>query len=409
MEQYVDKSIWPGWETLRLLGRGSYGAVYEVRRQVGDLEEHAAVKCLSIPRDPGEIRELRFSGFDEESLSRHFTELKDKIQQEYETMLRLKGSPNIVACEDLRVQQQADGVGWDIAIRMELLTPLMEGMGRTVDEEQVLRLGVDMARALSCCHRKNIVHRDVKPQNIFLDRQGNYKLGDFGVARTMEGTGSATMRTGTYRYMAPEVFNGRHYGPRADLYSLGLVLYWLLNDRRSPFVPGPPHIPRVEDEERARARRFAGEPLPPPTHGSDRLKRIVQKLCAYDPQDRFSSAEELLRVLENNAGFGIRNSESEKDRRTFAPVGAAVSRPPAADPGPRTNGAVGALHEAPDSTGLELAVSAAGAAVSRPPVASTAQHAPEAAKAEASTPVRRPHPPQAVPLPLRGEGRRRIP
>jgi serine/threonine protein kinase len=319
MDNIQQKSIWPGWETVRIIGRGSYGAVYEVRRHFGGTEERAAVKCLSIPQDPGEIRELRLSGYDQESLTRHFAELKDKLRQEYETMVRLKGNENVVACEDLRVEQHADGIGWDVAIRMELLTPLLDSLGERADESRVLRLARDMARALAACHGENIVHRDVKPQNIFVDRQGRYKLGDFGVARTMEGTGSATMRTGTYRYMAPEVFNGQHYGPRADLYSLGLVLYWLLNDRRSPFVPPPPHLPRLEDEERARARRVAGQPIPPPAHGSPALQRIVLKLLAFDPKGRYQSAGELLRELEN-----VENSKYVPARRLAAPAGAVL-------------------------------------------------------------------------------------
>jgi serine/threonine protein kinase len=299
MDRLDNRVFWPGWETVRLLGRGSFGAVYEIRRRIGGTEERAAVKCLSIPQSQSEIDELRLSGYDEASITRHFGDLKDKLVREYSTMARLKGSANVVYCDDIRTLKHQNDVGWDVYIKMELLKPLMGEIGSGMEEKEILRLGRDIAAALASCHREKIIHRDVKPQNIFVNRDGTYKLGDFGVARTMEGTGSASVRTGTYRYMAPEVFNGRHYGFGADLYSLGLVLYWLLNDGRSPFVPGPPQLPSMEDEERARVRRFRGEPLPPPAHGSAALKYIVLRACAYDPRDRFPSAEAILDALEN--------------------------------------------------------------------------------------------------------------
>ncbi len=102
--------------------------------------------------------------------------------------------------------------------------------------------------------------------------------------------------------MAPEVYGNQPYGSKADQYSLGLVLYWLLNERRLPFVSLPPAVPKVSEEREARERRFQGEPLPPPAYGSRELQRIVLKACAFDPQDRYETAEEMLRDLESLGG-----------------------------------------------------------------------------------------------------------
>ena len=113
----------------------------------------------------------------------------------------------------------------------------------------------------------------------------------------MEKTSGGT-KIGTYNYMAPEVFNNRPYGHEADIYSLGMVLYWLLNERRLPFYPVPPAVPMASDMERARQRRFRGEEIPAPIHGSEELKRIVLKCCAFDPKDRYHSAEDLLWELD---------------------------------------------------------------------------------------------------------------
>ena len=90
-----------------------------------------------------------------------------------------------------------------------------------------------------------MIHRDIKPQNIFITSKGDYKLGDFGVARTMEKTMSGMSKKGTYNYMAPEVYHRVNTGLVSDQYSLGLVLYWLLNEKRMPFLPLPPRSSTV--------------------------------------------------------------------------------------------------------------------------------------------------------------------
>lgn len=262
------KIVWPGWETVRLIGRGSYGTVYEIQRRIGGEVERAAVKVITIPQSQSDVEELRASGYDDQSVTAHFEGLKDKIEQEYMTMARLKGAVNIVYCDDVRTIQHDEDIGWDIYFKMELLTPLVSALPSPVDESQVFKVGVDICRALVMCQQANVVHRDIKPQNIFVAKDGTYKLGDFGVAKRIEGTGSASERTGTYRFMAPEVYNGEYYGSKADLYSLGLVLHWMLNECRSPFLPLPPVLPTEKAERIAKNRRFSGEPIPAPAHRS---------------------------------------------------------------------------------------------------------------------------------------------
>ena len=98
--------------------------------------------------------------------------------------------------------------------------------------------------------------------------------------------------------MAPEVYNNQPYGFAVDIYSLGIVLYWMLNDRRTPFLPLPPKVPTAMEEEEAIRRRLSGEDLPYPKNGSEALKKIVCKACAADPEKRYKSADEMLADLE---------------------------------------------------------------------------------------------------------------
>ena len=298
-------AYWPGWETTRLIGRGSFGAVYEIQRKLfedDDEAEKAALKVISIPQNDSDIEEMYSDGYDEESVTSTFHTHLKSIVAEYSLMRKMNGSSNIVNCDDVRYVQHDDGIGWDIYIKMELLTPLAKALPTAVSEEQVIRIAKDMCAALELCQKHNIIHRDIKPQNIFVSENGDYKLGDFGIAKTVEKTMGGT-KTGTYKYMAPEVYSNRPYNSTADIYSTGLVLYWLLNERRMPFMPLPPEKLKAGMDEESRSRRFAGEKIPAPKNGSKELQEIVLKACAFNPEDRYQSAAELLADL--NALGGV--------------------------------------------------------------------------------------------------------
>lgn len=282
---------WPDWEIKRIIGRGSFGTVYEIERSVYGATEKAALKVISIPENPSDIDDLRSEGFDEESLTSKYSDYRDTIVKEYLTMSEMKGHPNVVYCDDVKCVRHDDKIGWDIYIKMELLTPIMKLGSSLEKEEEILKLGLDISNALVACQKNNLIHRDVKPQNIFVSDDGTYKLGDFGIAKSVEKTAGGT-KVGTFKYMAPEVYNNKPYGAKVDQYSLGLVLYWLLNNKRSPFVPQSSKAPTSEQEEEARYRRFKGnELLPDPANGSTYFKRIVLKACAFTPDYRFSDAE----------------------------------------------------------------------------------------------------------------------
>ena len=285
-----ERNQWPGWETVGIIGCGGFGKVYEIERTLFQAKEKAALKVISIPADEAEIEELYQEGYDEESITATMKSQLENIVKEYSLMRKLSGSTNIVNCDDVRCVQQDNGLGWDIFIKMELLCPLMKWMPQQVSEQTVIKLAQDLCNALILCKKHGIVHRDIKPQNIFISDNGDFKLGDFGVARIMENSMDAT-KVGTYKYMAPEVYFGKPYGSSADIYSLGMVLYWMLNEKRMPFVPLPPERVLVDTEWEANSRRLKGEPLNPPKNGSRKLKEIVLKACAWAPENRFSSPE----------------------------------------------------------------------------------------------------------------------
>lgn len=154
--------------------------------------------------------------------------------QEVRLMGQLQGHPNIVGYLDhTTVDWEEDGCfGRDLLIRMELLTDLRKRMqrGEVFPESEIRKIGTDICAALTTCHQKNILHRDVKPENIFVNHNGVYKLGDFGISRILDSASNdhASTGIGTPQYASPEQF-AQSYDRRADIYSLGLVLYELCN------------------------------------------------------------------------------------------------------------------------------------------------------------------------------------
>ena len=287
----------PGWEVVRKIGEGSFGGVYEIHRTLpGGRVEKCALKKLAVPRNDGEIQELISQSFSTESITAHYKNQMGELVNEYSLTQELSSCKNVVGCYDVRFIQHDDGIGWDIYIRMELLNPLRQALSVEYQEATVLRLGLDMCNALLACQEHSIIHRDIKPENILVSDRGEFKLGDFGIAKVSERTGTGTM-TGTMGYMAPEVANRQHYGPQADIYSLGMVLYWMMNRRTLPFLPYPPAIPTALQRQEAANRRLAGEAFPPPVNGSAELKAIVMKACAYSPAERYQSARELRQAL----------------------------------------------------------------------------------------------------------------
>lgn len=154
-----------------------------------------------------------------------------------------------------------------------------------------LRIAKQIAEALAAAHRVGVMHRDVKPANVLFTNDGEPKLTDFGLARERTG-GQRVSETGivlgTPHYMSPEACEGGHSDARSDVYSLGVVLYAML-EQRLPFM-GDSHarilISQIQD------------PVPPLTQAPPALKQVVYRALEKNPSDRWSSASEFAAALE---------------------------------------------------------------------------------------------------------------
>ncbi len=315
MEDSYYKSLepfWGCWHIVKKLGEGAYGKVYKVEREEFDKKYYSALKIITIPPTESDWLSTRSEGMDEVSTTEYYRSVVKEIIEETMLMSELRGNSNIVSYEDHMVLEHSNGHGWDILIRMELLTPFLETIpeDRSMDRDAVIKLGLDICRALEICHMKNIIHRDIKPENFFINSLGDYKLGDFGIAKTIEKT-TGMSKKGTYSYMAPEVYKEEPYNASVDIYSLGIVLYRLTNRNRLPFLPPYPQPVDFTSKDTALKRRISGENIPYPIDAQDDLGKIIIKACSYNVKDRFSSATEMRLALE-----GLKNQSYDLEKTT---------------------------------------------------------------------------------------------
>ena len=252
------------------IGRGGMGTVYEgVHRETG---EPAAIKLLAAGMAQEEDFRVRF-------------------EAEIEALRKLN-HPNIVRLFGFGEQEGRLFYAMELVDGNSLEEELQRG--RRFDSREVVRIGIETCRALRHAHDRGIIHRDIKPGNLLLATDGAVKLSDFGIARLFgySKLTSAGNVLGTAEYMAPEQADGRPVDMRADLYSLGALMYALLARRpvfRGKSLPEVLHKQRFEAPEPL--RKFAPD-VP------EELDRIIEQLLAKDPDQRIPNANVLGRRLE---------------------------------------------------------------------------------------------------------------
>ena len=315
--------LWPDMRAGNLLGAGSFGNVWELLddEDAGHIE---AVKEIPVPPETmGGLSEAKLQGLDIKGANLYFDGMKKCALEEAAMMMKLSSCPNIVRISDYRVCEldgQNDNAVCIIFIRMERLQPLKERLiteGISIGE--ILQLGIDICTALEECSRYGILHRDVKPENIFcVPGQDVFKLGDFGTAKYVARSTSGKELFGTLSHIAPEVYNGSKFTYAGDLYALGMILYKLLNDNRIPFLPPYPEPYLPEDRDRALSLRLEGAELGLPSAAYSQISShhptlrvdvdalaVIKKVSAIAvkavspvPEKRFSDAAELRLALE---------------------------------------------------------------------------------------------------------------
>src|SRR3954452_467284 len=219
---------------------------------------------------------------------------RERIAAEARAMARLGSHPNFVTVHDFGEEGDAAYMVSEYMAQGSVAELLAGAGGKGLEIERAARLARQVAAALAHAHRAGIVHRDVKPHNVFLNGDGDARLGDFGVALALDRPRlSGEGMVGTVDYMPPEQALNRPVDARSDLYSLGAMLYELVCGR-------PPF--RGEDVVAVVSQHINTAPFAPQWPRPDvpaLLEELILALLAKSPDERPASAEQVGTVLEN--------------------------------------------------------------------------------------------------------------
>lgn len=313
-----------GYRVEELIGKGSFASVYKVKKENESGTYVRALKHIVIPEKTQYLKIWNAMGKDTEKTEQYFENVFQETMQEIQLMHAFteNGVRNIVPCYENDVIRHENPKRYEIFLLMEYLTPLSIYISQNeLVLNNVFDLGIQILDALEICHENGVMHRDIKEENIFRNEKGVYKLGDFGVAKMFHGEESASSVKGTTDYMAPEILqNKKSYNESVDLYSLGMVLYRIMNHMRSPFLPPYPETFDSEDEKEAQKRRLQGETVPLPDAADPAFGKVLRKALA-PASERFARAEdfrrELLKVIKatseekkNSSVMAIRNGNT---------------------------------------------------------------------------------------------------
>ncbi|WP_213455528.1 serine/threonine-protein kinase [Rhizomonospora bruguierae] len=362
-----DVSI-PGYDDFRLLGRGGFSAVYSARQV--DYDRRVAVKVLDI-------------GINDDGLRR-------RLQRERAATGRLTGHPNIVTILDSGFL--ADG--------RPFLTMALCPQGSLADRvaregplplADVLHVGVTIAGALETAHRVDIIHRDVKPENVLITAIGEPALADFGIA-TITDHRSLTRNTQAYtpNHAPPEVLRGEPAGVPSDVYNLGSTLYQLLAGHPPFAMSGSAGLAVFVDKV------LNSEAPPPRDDLPESLLGVLRRAMAKDVAARFATAAEFGEALRGvQAELGLRVDNVPVMVATTSQVASPPPTAPQATIPPPAPGATGQAG-APQGPGTrqQPAAAGSGATVLPPAPGMTFAAAPAAGAA-----TRLGSPPPAPPAP----------
>jgi serine/threonine protein kinase len=262
------------YEIVREIGRGGYSVVYLARDR--ELQADVAVKLLVPPPAAAQLA-------------------RERMRREVQAVRALTHA-NIVAVFDFLEEGP-----WSFIVMEYVAGPDLQvrvGDRGVLDPDAAVRIGRDIAAALTAAHRRGILHRDVKPQNILLDPDGRARLTDFGSAKLdgqlgMTATGALA---GTLAYTAPEVLAGRRGDARADVYALGLTLYYAVTGE----LPERPsaHLPPTSAAGGHHPRAVA--PIVP-----EWLDEVIAHATAAAVEDRFPTASALDQALARPGSAGL--------------------------------------------------------------------------------------------------------
>lgn len=296
--------VFGSWKTESQIGSGTDGKVYLISRTNADgSAEKSVLKMIRLGENRSEQKSFNTiadRADPEESEEGYFETIIKNITDNIEVIQNVDNGKRFVKYEEWETRRTSDGKGHIILIRLERarsLTDLLSEFSFTLDE--TLRLGISVCRSLVRCRDFGYIYPNLKPENILFDRRGICKLGDFGSFSCLEPSRTSLAFKRTQYYMAPEFVRTGNVNGTVDTYSLGLVLYSLINRGRLPFTEKYPEKVTVNSLDTSLEKRLAGEELPEPVLMDEALFKIIKKACAFKPEERYLSPKQMLSDLKS--------------------------------------------------------------------------------------------------------------
>ena len=259
-----------------------------------DSEKRYIVKKISLPASQVQVDALLLTGVfrDPEAVRAYYEELAQGVCREIRTLNTLSEQRGFVPCDGFQVEAMEDGVGYEVYILSRYRMTLERHTRRNpMTQLGALNLGIDLCAAMAVSREAGWLYVDLKPENIYLFGDQEYRIGDVGFV-AMDSLKYASLPD-RYRsiYTAPEVADAyASLNATMDTYALGLVLYQIYNLGKLPFSG--------EEERKAWLERLAaGEAIEPPVGADEEMGAIITKACAYDPADRWQTPAELGHAL----------------------------------------------------------------------------------------------------------------
>ena len=297
-------AFFPGWQAVEKIGEGINTTIFRIRR---DGEKDQAVKIISNAKARQDIEEARKEGAS--FANEYIKGMRLSWEHEADIMRTVNACPYVVYMHECKVAADAFGVP-QFMIRMELLETLNDVIP-TMTVKDAIQMGIDICRAIDFCNKSEIIHCDIKPENIYRDENGRYKLGDFSSALYASETNRPPRCTDLYA--APEIKDGDSFGKSIDLYALGLVLFGLLNGQYPPFIEdrSADSFPTEEQiKQSIETRLNTAMDVGQACQATSELNEILNYACSYIPSDRYESAGEFSKALEKRlASLGVEGEE----------------------------------------------------------------------------------------------------
>lgn len=312
------------WYVGNQLGNGTDGKVFSIYKEKYDgSRETAVMKMLRLGENRNERKTFNINNDDAES-QQGYDKIIKKIRNSIETVKKADNGKFFIKYEDIELRNASDGKGKLVLIKLEegkSLAQVIKGLSFTLEE--TYRLGINICQALQKCRSFDYVYPNLKPENILFDKDGRCKIGDFGSFSCLEPAKTSISYKRTQYYMAPELIKTGNINCTCDTYSLGLILYMLTNRGRLPFTEPYPNDVTVNSLNESTQRRMNGEELPKPLLASDQMWAIIRKACAFKPNERYFTPQQMLSDLKNalnnqpfeKAKFDEIYSESKTDKQ----------------------------------------------------------------------------------------------